>query len=351
MRRRTPAINILLTFDYELPLGGVTKSFDDSLFQPTRQLFDFADNMKVPLVFFADILSYVRFREENIKSYSEGFKEQMQFAIGKNHDVQLHIHPHWLDTEITQNEFTPSDHFMLSDFQNNSIHSIDTIITKGYNELTSLCQEVKSNYECTAYRAGGYNLSPCFSEIIKSLIRKGIKYDSSVVPGYYFISAQNKVDFRKVPSKPNWYLSPNSEITKEGSEGLWEVPIASIPKTPFEVPTSFKMKKYAHRSPKARGKMMHSNINMNIKEKFKSLMSNRMLTIDNYTYSSDYLMKILNYNVKRFQKYEEITLALIGHPKTMGDYSFELLESFILNAKRKYGDKVHFKTFNSLTTP
>lgn len=347
-----PKINILLTFDYELPLGGITKSFDHSLFQPTQQLLDFAQRMQVPLVLFADILSYTRFREKGISSYTNGFREQLQSAVSNQHDVQLHLHPHWLETEVNEHTFEPSDKFMLADFKSNDDQrSIDNIISTGIQELTTICREVDKKYASTAYRGGGYNLAPCTAEIIRALTENGIRYDSSIVPGYYFLSAQSKVDFRNVPGKPNWYVSSENDLSEEGNQGLWEVPIASIPKHLFEVPTSFKLKKYAHRAPEARGRMIHSATIVSFREKFRTLMANRMLTIDNYTYSPEYLMKILNHHVRKFREYDEISLALIGHPKSMGKYAFELLERFILDVYKTYDEQAKFTTFKSLKTP
>lgn len=221
----------------------------------------------------------------------------------------------------------------------------------GIQELTTLCKEGDEEYECIAYRGGGYNLAPCTAEIVSALIKNGIMFDSSIVPGYYFLSAQNKVDFRNVPSKPNWYISPELELSEEGDHGLWEVPVGSIPKSPFEVPTSLKLKKYAHRAPEPRGRMMHNATALSIKERFRILMANRMLTIDNYTYSPDYLMKILDHHVKRFQGYEEISVALIGHPKSMGKYAFELLERFISDVHKTYAEQAQFTTFKHLKIP
>ncbi|NOX84607.1 MAG: hypothetical protein GXO86_01375, partial [Chlorobi bacterium] len=53
-------IKIFLTFDYELPLGGITRSYEHSLFAPTIKLLELAEELNVPLVFFTDILSFIK---------------------------------------------------------------------------------------------------------------------------------------------------------------------------------------------------------------------------------------------------------------------------------------------------
>lgn len=127
---------------------------------------------------------------------------------------------------------------------------------------------------------------------------------------------------------------------------MFEIPIATIPKSIFEVPTRFKMKKLAGRAPQSRGKMIHDDFSPGITDKLRMLSSARMLTVDNYTYEPEYLMKILDYNVKKNKpKQNDIYLSLIGHPKSMGTYSFELLDYFISQSEKEYGDEVQFITY------
>jgi hypothetical protein len=83
-------------------------------------------------------------------------------------------------------------------------------------------------------------------------------------------------------------------------------------------------------------------------DKLKQLLSSRMLTIDNHTYSTSYMMKILKYNVKRFKKHDKLTLSLIGHPKSLGPYHLQLLKDFVNAAKKRYGSKIRFITYRQV---
>lgn len=40
-------IDIVLSFDYELPLGGISKSFDHSLFNPTEKLLETVNELNI----------------------------------------------------------------------------------------------------------------------------------------------------------------------------------------------------------------------------------------------------------------------------------------------------------------
>jgi hypothetical protein len=77
------------------------------------------------------------------------------------------------------------------------------------------------------------------------------------------------------------------------------------------------------------------------------MFSARMLSFDNYTLSIDYLMKTLDYNVKKYQSYDTAILSVSGHPKSMGDYSFQLMESFVNRVREKYPE-AEFTTFCKL---
>ncbi|MGM0567307.1 MAG: hypothetical protein ACQESX_11155 [Bacteroidota bacterium] len=347
--KQYPDINILLTFDYELPLGGISRSYDHSLFAPARRLLHFADELKVPLVFFADVLSDLRFSQKGITSFSNPFRMQLREAMDAGHDVQLHLHPHWLNTEVEDGRFFPGNPFRLGDFaENGNPDKIHEIVAQGVEHLQNIARKTDSAYRCLAYRGGGYNLEPGRREILGALLQHGLQYDSTIVPGYVFYSQQNRVDYRNVPDKPNWFLHPDIGLRQPAEEGLWEVPVASVPKRFFEMPTAFKMKKYAHRAPEERGRMIHSPEKLSFKEKWQMLMANRMLTVDNFTYAQKYLNGMFDRYIAKYQNYEEISLALIGHPKSMGNYAFELLEGLIHHIREHYPAKANFTTFRKL---
>ena len=344
-------IKIFLTFDYELPLGGIARSYEHSLFAPTSRLLELTEELNVPLVFFADILSFVKFNEWKIDDYTEPFKNQLKQILLTGHDVQLHLHPHWLDSAIENGRFVPSGKYTLASFANNPFPlNIEGIIKTGIAELNKIGKEVYQEYKCIAYRAGGYALAPETSRILRALYKNGIRFDSSICRGYYYVSDNSLVDYRHVPDLPNWYLPFDGNLAKSGEhkEGIFEIPIAGKPKGLFEMPTAFKLKRYKNRAVEERGKIIHTTSEVGTKEKIKQLLSSRMLTVDNHTYTPEYLMKILDYNVRKYRKFDEVMLGLIGHPKSMDTYHYHLLSSFVKKAKEKYGDTLSFVTFKDV---
>lgn len=342
-------INLFLTFDYELPLGGIKHSFEHSLFNPTDKLLDLANSLEIPIILFADILSYFRFKELGITEYYQAFEKQIARALREGHDVQLHLHPHWLETEINNKIFIPSKRFSLADFADDEKYTIEKIVKLGVNELTRICRKTKPDYKCIAFRAGGYSIQRETKRIVKALYDNGIRIDSSIAKGYKYYSDISQIDFPYKPNKPNWIIPiDNGNLSdEEESIGLFEIPIATKPKTIFDTPTFMKLKKYKDREVEKRGKIIH-NEKAKLSYRLKNMSSSRMLILDNHTFNTKDLVNILNYNLKIYEKYDSAHLCLIGHPKSLGDYHLQLLKHLLLELKKHYGNFIIYKTFSDL---
>ncbi len=169
--------------------------------------------------------------------------------------------------------------------------------------------------------------------------------------GYYFRSGISEVDFHNMPAPCNWLVNPdNYRASLSHGAGILEIPIATIPKTLFEMPTRFKLKKYAFRAVENRGVAIHRNDKSNWLSEIKMLFAARMLSFDNHTLSPDYLLKIFKHNVRKYEHIQnEIIFCAIAHPKSMGDYSFRLMESFIRLILKSYPD-TEFTTCSRLSS-
>ena len=341
-------IRIFLTFDHELPLGKLNASYENALFAPTQRVIEVANHYGVKTTLFSDILCAYRYKEWDYAHFYTPYINQLQYAVRNGHDVQLHIHPHWLTSTFDGMCFFPSGDFMLSDFKNDTKYGdIPGIIRLSIDSLNKICIPANENYQCIAFRAGGFAVSPDSDILFNSLYEQGIRYDSSMAKGYYFGSNLSAVDYRQLPGAPNWTIDPeNYHLPLSGKPGILEIPIATKPKSLFEIPTRFKLKKYAFRAVENKGNMIHTDNTADFYSKVKKLLSARMLTFDNHTLSLDYLLEIVRYNINRYKnKYDEMLFSVISHPKTMGDYSFELMEGFISSVQKSFPNVV-FTTFS-----
>lgn len=343
-------IKLLLSFDHELSLGG-TDCYHTNLFGPTYKILELANKIDVPITLFTDILCAKRFREWDGEGFFMPYYEQIATALKSNHDVQLHIHPHWVDTNFTRGRFIPSKNYKLSDFTNHQWpDNIPGIIGQGTDFLREICCNHKTDYLCIAFRAGGYNLAPETELILSSLYENGIRIESSVTKGFYFKSGISEINFRNMPKSANWFISIKGPLNQEGESGLYEIPIAGMPRGIINnVPFLMKRVLFKKRDYKSIGRGIHEG-HTSLIQKLRRLFprSAWTLSFDGYTESVHSLMKIIGYYVNAHQEDNTIICSAISHPKSMGDYSLGLMEGFILALRKEYGDRIEFCTYRQI---
>lgn len=337
-------LTLILSFDYELPLGGAS-SYSKGIFAPTNRLIELASKYNTSVVLFADVLSAIQFKDWDMENYYLPFVDQLKKAISQKHDVQLHIHPHWLTTKYENGKIFPSKDFNLGDFDAPYLpFSINEIIKDSVSFLNENCTAVDSNYKCIAYRAGGYSISPNTERIFQCLADEGIQIESSIVKGFFRKTSYATIDFSNRTEEPNWFIMP----------GLYEVPIATMPMSLFSV-LSRRIKKirnkqeYNKRKYKNTGSSFpNSPVSLSLKEKWKMIKNPQFLTFDREHYNINTLRSILDYNIEKYREYDDVSLSLIGHPKSMGDYHFKLMEDFLKLLQNEYKDKVEVKTYQGI---
>jgi hypothetical protein len=192
-------IKILLTFDYELPLGHAT-DYESGLFTPAQKLLDAAKKVGVPVVLFVDICSAIRFEAWDKSGFYDPFVQQVGQFLVAGHDAQLHIHPHWMTSSFTKGTFQPSADYSLSQFRSErNGYTIETIIEMAYNKLVEVCRKSIPGYRCIAFRAGGYDVEPESARILSKLQSLGVVIDSSVIKDYFIDYSYSRVDYSGAP--------------------------------------------------------------------------------------------------------------------------------------------------------
>ncbi len=346
-------IKIILTFDYELPLGSV-KSYEKGLFEPAEKIINLGKELNVSLCFFADICSAIKFKEWDKEGYYNPFKKQLQRALSYNHDVQLHIHPHWLTSEYNNRTFIPSSDFSLFNFSDERNYSIDKVINEGVKELSEICKVADNSHKIIAYRAGGYSIIGKSNEIFKALRNNGIKIDSSILPNFYLKTPIYTLDFKSIKDN-NWKTNGDDDFYEKSENGIWEIPITNMPVSPVYI-LRRRMSKIINKSVfleckyQNTGKSMHfGSVKKTFPEKLKELFNPVSLSFDSYQTNFKNLDKIVSYNIKKFEKKTNtIFITAISHPKYFGDYNIALMEEFIVKLKKKYGKEVEFVSYKNL---
>jgi|SRR6185437_3134010 len=343
-------IYLILSFDHELSLGGVS-SYSKNLFDPANRILELADKINVPITYFTDILCALKFRDWDNINFYKPYKKQIQQTLLAGHDVQLHLHPHWIDSTWEDGKFKPSKAYGLGSFKDRQPpNNISGIVKQGTDLLKEICNEAIPNYKCIAYRAGGYNFSPCTEDILEALYANGIRIDSSVAKGFCFASNISKVNYRQMPKAANWTIPLNGPLSAESLHGLYEIPIASSPRNILNnIPFLIKRVLYKRRSFDSGGRGIHEG-NTSKLLKLKRLFPKTawMVSFDDYAINNKDLHKILGCHLKKHKNEDTVIASTISHPKAMGSYNLELMKEFVESVREKYEGKIVFSTYRKI---
>lgn len=209
---------ILYSADYELYLGENLLPETEVLVEPTRALLDGCDAAGIPITLFCDVACLWRYREEGDEELPAAVEGQLREAVRRGHDVQAHLHPHWLHARREGRRWVaPLDTFLVG-----ALEDPAPLLARAAGYLNELLRPVDPAYRCVAFRAGGYGLQPNHERVFAALRETGYEVDSSVVPGLVLQNAVNRVDFRGWPERSG------------PLHGLYEVPIASARLGPFD---------------------------------------------------------------------------------------------------------------------
>lgn len=306
---------ICITFDYELFFGKNIGTYDEVLFQPTYALIDELEKRGISATFFADVCSIPVAEKYNQIEYINGFQKQLIYMKQHGHDVQLHLHPHWYHSIWTDEGWNFSNQgYRIHEYEEGCINDI---ISRGIGFLKETLFPIDNNYECIAYRAGGFSIQP-HEQVITSLYDNGIRVDSSVAPQLYINSEANFYDYRHKLEKVNWNISNSTDWWRDSKEGkyLFEIPVATIDKSPipFLLRRAFVPKTVKLDLGKKRGTYISAQTTTESRWKAYYKYTTGFNTISMDSYSAEYLYT----QTKRFlakTKAKDSFVAIIGHPK------------------------------------
>ena len=234
-------LQLALTLDYELYGNGSGNVFEDVI-EPTKILLILCDKYKVKLTIYFEVVEYWKLEEEWLKGNKMGYtdnpaeamKTQIINAYLEGHDVQLHIHPQWINAIYKNNKWNLDDNWCMKDVplesDNNLGIDLFSLINRGKETIENLLKPINRDYKCNIFRAGGFNILPS-ERIFPILKRLGFIASSSVFPGGYDISKVSNIDFRNLKNDiPYWYVSNDNVLDQNQRKGgLIELPIFSFP--------------------------------------------------------------------------------------------------------------------------
>jgi hypothetical protein len=342
-------VTLLLSFDHELSLGGAD-CYHRNLFDPTERILDLAGELDVPVSLFTDVLCALRFDEWDPTAFTDPWERQIGRALHAGHDVQLHLHPHWMTTRYEHGRILPSSDYTLSHFREVAPpDDIRGLVSRGAGFLTERCRRHMPDYRCVAYRAGGFNLAPETPVILGALHDEGIRIESSIAKGFHFESSTSRIDYRNMPARANWFIDPAGPLDREAESGLYEIPVAGRPRTPVNNLPFLVKRVLRHGRAYASGGHEFPADATSAAGRLARLFprSTWVLGFDRHTDSVSNLLAILRHHVAGHDD-DEVVCAAVSHPKHMGDHQLSLMEGFVRLAREAWGDRLRFASYRQV---
>jgi hypothetical protein len=274
----------------------------------------------VPLVLFVDVLWLLRLRElasSHRALMAEHLRvcQQLERAVKAGHELQLHLHPHWVDSRW-EGERWQMDlrRYRLHQFGDAEIADM---ALRGAEALRAFGGSGTVN----AFRAGGWCLQP-FERLRQPLRAAGIRIDSTVYADGLQSGGAHDYDFRGAPAASRWRFDTDPLVPVDDGPML-ELPIASHSAGPalfWRMALARKLKLPRHR-PLGRGEAVMPSKGDLLRKLFGSTHS--VVSIDGLKAS------LLEPAWREARRREQQDFVVIGHPKATTRWSLEQLARFL----------------------
>lgn len=192
-----PTIHLALTHDWELR-GDGSGDIEQIQFAPLRRLLEMYAKWGVRTTILPDVLQQLAFRRnENhyteLKPLADSWDQHLRDALLQHHDVQLHLHPQWLNAEYRDGRWLPNGDRSILNYERDAAYAM---LAQGRQYLETLLRPIDSSYRCLAFRAGALAAAPS-AHLFESLASLGIKLDVSIAGGLFVDSHDVQLDYRK----------------------------------------------------------------------------------------------------------------------------------------------------------
>jgi len=191
-----PTIHLALTHDWELR-GDGSGDPEQIQFAPLRQLLEIYAQAGARTTILPDVMQQLAFRRlerehSALKALADSWDEQVREAFRQGHDIQLHLHPQWLNADYEAGRWQMNGDWSILNYAREVAYAM-LAETKQY--LEDLLRPVNSTYRCLAFRAGALAAAPS-NHLFESLVELGIELDVSIAGGVFVNNQILQLDYR-----------------------------------------------------------------------------------------------------------------------------------------------------------
>jgi hypothetical protein len=219
-------IKVIFTLDYEIH-GNGEGCPQELMIEPTRRLLDLFEPYGAKLTIMADVAEILKFKEYAERHGTDAYHyqaivRQLQEALGRGHDVQLHLHSSYFKAVHDGRRWVQE--WSEYDFASLSPQRLDEVIRLGRTFLESILRPVNAAYRCVAFRAANWSVSPS-RNVVQALLANGFQLDSSV---FKYGRREGLVNFDYADAESEmapWRADEEAMWKRDPKGALWEVPI------------------------------------------------------------------------------------------------------------------------------
>ena len=189
-------IYLALTHDWELR-GDGSGDIEQIQFAPLRRLLEIYAKFGARTTILPDLMQQIRFRcleaeHPELKPLADSWDEQVREAFRRGHDLQLHLHPHWMNGKYENGRWELPGDWSILNYEPDTAYAM---LAEGKKYFETLLQPIDSSYRCLAFRAGALAAAPS-AHLFKSLVSLGIKLDVSIAGGVLVNNQNLHLDYR-----------------------------------------------------------------------------------------------------------------------------------------------------------
>ena len=172
------------TLDYEIHGNGDGNPWN-LMVEPTGRLLTLLERYGQKLTIMADVAEILAFRRYYSETDRDDFhvneiEAQLQDAVRRGHDVQMHIHSSWFNAKWNGKSWEQCiEEYNMAALP---IGRIDEMVGQCVDYLNSLLTPVKPDYKVWLFRAANWSMMPT-KNIYQVLLKYGIVADTSVYKG------------------------------------------------------------------------------------------------------------------------------------------------------------------------
>ena len=219
-------LKLIFSLDYEIHGNGEGSPYE-LMIEPTSRMLRLFDEYGAKLTIMADIGEILRFKDHAERNPKDDFHyaeivAQLQDAVRRGHDVQLHIHSSYFNAKFDGRSWVQD--WSEYNFAGLNLDRMRTMVRQGKEFLESILRPVDPDYRCVAFRAANWSVSPG-TNVARALLDNGIQIDTSVFK-YGQRSGLVTFDYSNAHSEIiPWPASERNLCKKDEKSRLWEFPI------------------------------------------------------------------------------------------------------------------------------